>query len=73
MSAAKDDYGFTANTSASLLTRLRDIDNQYLMRAYDHATLKRAQDFIRSIWEMYQRGELDTAALEKLLAGAKLV
>ena len=73
MSAAKDDYGMTARASASLLARLRDIDNHYLMRAYDHSTLKRAHGFIHAVWQMHQRGTVDLVELEKLLTDAKLV
>ena len=64
MSATKDDYGLTTSRTDSLLKRLRDIDNHYLMRAQDHSTLKRAQDFIKSVWILHVDNE--TVPREKL-------
>ena len=53
----KDNFGMGTSTSASLLERLRAIDTQYAMRAYDHATLKKAQNFIWKVWELHLEHE----------------
>ena len=72
MRIEKDDYGMTRHVSASLLMRLREIDRHYSLRAYDHSTIIRAQDFIRSVWELHQRGAIDPAELDKLFETIKM-
>ena len=73
MRIEKDDYGMTPRLSASLLARLREIDCHYSLRAYDHSTLQRAQNFIYAVWQMHQKGQIDRDAITKLLTEAKLV